>query len=95
VLGPGEWGWTKVKNRGYWRCPLEREAAIRSRQRLTVGWSSSMRTIRPASMLVTSACRTRWLELEFHSHAAVMLRPLLAGDTERSVGEVIASAAAS
>jgi bifunctional non-homologous end joining protein LigD len=33
---PGERRWVKVKNRDYWRLPLEREAAIRSRQRLTV-----------------------------------------------------------
>jgi ATP-dependent DNA ligase len=33
---PGERGWVKVKNRNYWRYPLEREAVIRSRQRLTV-----------------------------------------------------------
>jgi ATP-dependent DNA ligase len=33
---PGERGWVKVKNRDYWRFPLERESAIRSRRRLTV-----------------------------------------------------------
>jgi ATP-dependent DNA ligase len=26
---PGEPSWVKVKNRGYWRWPLEREAAMR------------------------------------------------------------------
>jgi bifunctional non-homologous end joining protein LigD len=30
---PGERGWTKIKNRAYWRFPLEREGAIRSRVR--------------------------------------------------------------
>jgi bifunctional non-homologous end joining protein LigD len=30
---PGERGWTKIKNRQYWRFPLEREGAIRSRVR--------------------------------------------------------------
>lgn len=31
----GERGWTKVKNRAYWRWELERESAIRSRTRRT------------------------------------------------------------
>jgi bifunctional non-homologous end joining protein LigD len=25
---PGDRGWTKIKNRGYWRYPVEREGAI-------------------------------------------------------------------
>jgi hypothetical protein len=25
---PGERGWTKIKNRGYWRYPIEREGVI-------------------------------------------------------------------
>jgi len=29
---PGERAWLKVKNRDYWRYPLEREAAMRSAQ---------------------------------------------------------------
>jgi len=35
--GPGERGWTKIKNREYWRYELERESAIRKpRQRMFV-----------------------------------------------------------
>jgi bifunctional non-homologous end joining protein LigD len=30
---PGERGWTKIKNRKYWRFPLERDGAIPSRVR--------------------------------------------------------------
>ena len=33
---PGERGWIKTKNRAYWRYELEREGAIRSRQRAFV-----------------------------------------------------------
>jgi bifunctional non-homologous end joining protein LigD len=32
---PGAHGWVKVKNRGYWRYPLEREAAIQAGVRLS------------------------------------------------------------
>jgi bifunctional non-homologous end joining protein LigD len=34
---PGERAWVKVKNRTYWRYELEREGAIRSRQRTLLG----------------------------------------------------------
>lgn len=30
---PGERGWTKIKNRAYWRYPVEREGAIRATPR--------------------------------------------------------------
>ena len=33
---PGERRWVKVKNRDYWRDELERESAIRTRQRVAV-----------------------------------------------------------
>lgn len=33
---PGERGWIKTKNRDYWRYELEREGAVRSRQRALV-----------------------------------------------------------
>lgn len=32
---PGERGWVKIKNRGYWRYELERESAINSRRQRT------------------------------------------------------------
>jgi hypothetical protein len=31
----GERGWVKVKNRAYWRYELEREGAVRRRERAT------------------------------------------------------------
>jgi hypothetical protein len=32
IAAPGERGWTKIKNRDYWRYELERESAINARR---------------------------------------------------------------
>jgi ATP-dependent DNA ligase len=35
---PGERGWTKIRNRDYWRYALERESAINKRRRRVFVW---------------------------------------------------------
>jgi ATP-dependent DNA ligase len=52
---PGERGWLKVKNSGYWKYELEREAAIPTRTGVAHSWPKRSRnkSVRSSSRAVT------------------------------------------